>query len=175
MTDAPDFDLLAATLPSAHELGARAFAMLAALNRFSDEPGKLTRLYLSPAHRLAADHVMELMRARGLIAHLDAAGSVQGRMEGRRPGLPALIVGSHIDTVKDAGAYDGNLGVVAGLLIAEALAPHTASLPFALEVIAFGDEENVRFPTNLSTSAALSSGYEPAWLDARDADGISVR
>ena len=175
MTHASALDQIAATLPSTRELGARAFAMLAALNRFSDEPGNLTRLYLSPAHRLAADHVLDLMRARGLVAHLDAAGSVQGRMEGRKPGLPALIVGSHIDTVKDAGAYDGNLGVVAGLLIAEALAPHAPSLPFALEVIAFGDEENVRFPTNLSTSAALSSGYEPAWLDARDADGISVR
>jgi allantoate deiminase len=162
-------------VPSASQLGSRAFAMLAALNRFTDEPGKLTRLYLSPAHKLAVGHVLESMRGIGLNAHVDALGSVQGRMEGRAPGLPAVMIGSHIDTVKDAGAYDGNLGVVAGLLVAEALRPHAANLPFALEVIAFGDEENVRFPTNLSTSAALSSGYDPIWLDARDTDGISVR
>ncbi len=162
-------------LPSASQLGQRAFAMLADLNRFTDEPGKLTRLYLSPAHRQAAAHVLGLMGEAGLRAHIDAAGSVQGRIEGRTPGLPAIIIGSHIDTVKDAGAYDGNLGVVAGLLIADALRNRMATMPFALEVLAFGDEENVRFPTNLSTSAALSSGYEPAWLDACDADGVSVR
>lgn len=162
-------------MPSARELGARAFDMLAKLNRFTDEPGKLTRLYLSPSHRQAADHVLGLMRERGLAAHLDAAGSVMGRMEGRAPGLPALMLGSHIDTVKDGGAYDGNLGVVAALLVAEALRPLAPSLPFAIEVAAFGDEENVRFPTNLSTSAALSSGYEAAWLDAQDADGVVLR
>lgn len=164
-----------AALPSASQLGKRAFAMLAALNRFTDEPGKLTRLYLSPAHRAGVAHVLECMREIGLEAHVDALGSVQGRMEGRKPGLPAIMVGSHIDTVKDAGAYDGNLGVVAGLLVAEALRSQAHTLPFALEVLAFGDEENVRFPTNLSTSAALSSGYDPAWLEARDADGVSLR
>ncbi len=161
------------TMPS--RLGRRAFELLADLNRFTDDPGKLTRLYLSAAHRRAADHVVALMREAGLDAHIDAAGSVQGRVEGRTPGLPAVVIGSHIDTVKDAGAYDGNLGVVAGLLVADALKGRMASMPFALEVMAFGDEENVRFPTNLSTSAALSSGYDPAWLDACDVDGISVR
>ena len=149
-------DVLTFPRPSAAELGRRAFALLAGLNRFSDEPGKLTRLYLSPAHRQAAEHVLGLMRGLGLAAHIDAAGSVMGRIEGREPGLPALMIGSHIDTVRDAGAYDGNLGVVAGLLITETLAPARMSLPFALEVAAFGDEENVRFPTNISTSAALS-------------------
>lgn len=149
--------------------------MLAALNRFTDDPGKLTRLYLSPAHKQAVAHVLQYMHDIGLSARVDALGSVQGRMEGRTPGLPAIMVGSHIDTVKDAGAFDGNLGVVAGLLIAEALRPHAHRLPFALEVAAFGDEENVRFPTNLSTSAALSSGYDMGWLEARDTDGISLR
>jgi allantoate deiminase len=162
-------------IPSPAELGQRAFAMLAGLNRFSDVPGQLTRLYLSPAHRQAADHVLGLMRGIGLSAHLDAAGSVIGRMEGRVEGLPAVMVGSHIDTVRDAGAYDGNLGVVAGLLVAEVLRPIAGRLPFALEVAAFGDEENVRFPTNLSTSAALASGYEARWLDSRDAEGVSLR
>lgn len=163
------------TTPSAATLGARAFALLDALARFSDEDGKLTRLYLSPSHRAAADQVRSWMEAAGLSAHLDAAGSVQGRMEGRTPGLPAVMIASHIDTVKDGGRYDGNLGVVAGLCVAEALRPHATRLPFALEVIAFGDEENVRFPTHFSTSVALASGYDMAQLSRQDADGVSLR
>ncbi len=165
---------MTASMPSAAELGARAFSILDDLARFTDEPGKLTRLYLSPAHRACADHVMALMREIGLESHLDAAGSVIGRMEGCSPGLPALMIGSHIDTVKDGGRYDGNLGVVAGLIVAEALKPLAARLPFALEVAAFGDEENVRFPTNFSTSMALASGYELAYLDARGQDGTRL-
>ncbi len=163
------------TLPSAAVLGARAFAALDGLNRFSDEPGKLTRLYLSPAHRQAAEWTRSAMEVMGLSAVIDAAGSVQGRREGRTPGLPAVMIGSHIDTVKDGGRFDGNLGVVAGILVAGALRDAGIVLPFALEVIGFGDEENVRFPTSFSTSNALSGRYDTGWLDGRDADGVSLR
>jgi allantoate deiminase len=162
------------TLPSAAVLGARAFAALAGLNRFSDEPGRLTRLYLSPAHRQAAEWTKGAMEVAGLTAVIDAAGSVQGRREGAMPGLPAVMIASHIDTVKDAGRFDGNLGVVSGILVAQALRDAGIVLPFALEVVAFGDEENVRFPTHLSTSSALAGTYEPAWLEARDPDGIRL-
>ena len=161
-------------LPSATVLGARAFAALAGLNRFSDEPGKLTRLYLSPAHRQAAEWVKGAMEVAGLTAFIDAAGSVQGRREGTAAGAPAVLIGSHIDTVKDGGRFDGNLGVVAGILAAQALRDAGISLPFPLEVVAFGDEENVRFPTHLSTSEALAGRYDPAWLDARDAEGVKL-
>ena len=106
------------TLPSPAVLGARAFAALAGINRFSDEPGKLTRLYLSPSHRQAAEYVKGAMEVAGLTAFIDAAGSVQGRREGASPGLPAVLIGSHIDTVRDGGRFDGNLGVVAGILAA---------------------------------------------------------
>ena len=128
------------------------------LNRFSDEPGKLTRLYLSPAHKQAAEWVKGAMEVAGLAAFVDAAGSVQGRREGTVPGAPAVLIGSHIDTVKDGGRFDGNLGVVAGILAAQALRDAGIVLPFALEVVAFGDEETVRFPTDLSTSHALIGG-----------------
>jgi len=161
-------------LPSAAVLGARAFAALAGLNRFSDEPGKLTRLYLSPAHRQAAEWVKGAMEVAGLSAFIDAAGSVQGRREGAAPGQPSVMIGSHIDTVKDGGRFDGNLGVVAGILVAQALRDAGIVLPFPLEVIAFGDEENVRFPTHLSTSEALAGHYDPAWLDGRDTDGVKL-
>lgn len=161
-------------LPSATVLGARAFAALEGLNRFTDEPGKLTRHYLSPAHRQAAEWVKGAMEVSGLTAFIDAAGSVQGRREGRSPGLPAVMIGSHIDTVTDGGRFDGNLGVVAGVLAAQALRDAGIVLPFALEVVAFGDEENVRFPTHLSTSSALAGDYDPAWLEARDGDGTRL-
>ncbi|AMJ62346.1 allantoate amidohydrolase [Bosea sp. PAMC 26642] len=163
------------TLPSAAVLGARAFAALQGLNRFTDEPGKLTRLYLSPAHRQAAEWTKGAMEVAGLTAFIDAAGSVQGRREGPAPGGPAVMIGSHIDTVKDAGRFDGNLGVVAGILTAQALRDAGVVLPFALEVVAFGDEETVRFPTSFSTSNALAGAYRDEWLDARDSDGITVR
>lgn len=163
------------TLPSPAVLGARAFAALAGLNRFSDEPGKLTRLYLSPSHRQGAEYVKGAMEVAGLTAFIDAAGSVQGRREGTSPGLPAVMIGSHIDTVRDGGRFDGNLGVVAGILAAQAIRDAGITLPFALEVIAFGDEETVRFPTSLSTSAALTGRYDQGWLTARDADGVVLR
>jgi allantoate deiminase len=163
------------TLPSATVLGARAFAALEGLNRFSDEPGKLTRLYLSAAHRQAAEWTKGAMEVSGLTAFIDAAGSVQGRREGTLPGAPSVMIGSHIDTVKDGGRFDGNLGVVAGILVAQAIRDAGIALPFPLEVIAFGDEETVRFPTSLSTSNALAGAYDPAWLDGRDADGVVLR
>lgn len=151
-------------------LGRRVMALIEHLAQFTDEPGRLTRLYLSPAHRQAADAVLTMMREAGLDAHIDAAGSVVGRQGGAGG---ALLVGSHIDSVVDAGRYDGNLGVVLGIVAAQALREEGVAIP--LEVVAFGDEENVRFPSNLSTSAALAGRYDPAWLDGRDAQGTRLR
>ena len=154
-------------------LGARVMALIDDLARHTDEPGRLTRLYLSPAHRATAEAVLGLMRAAGLSARIDAAGTVVGRVEGREPGLPALVLGSHIDSVVDAGRYDGPLGVAAALVVAEEL--RGEALPFALEVVAFGDEENVRFPTSLSTSKAWAGQYRSEWLEGRDAAGLTLR
>lgn len=156
-------------------LGRRVMAMIEDLAQHTDENGRLTRLYLSPAHRAAADTTLEFMRPAGLKAHIDALGSVVGRLEGINPEAPALLIGSHIDSVVDAGRYDGNLGVVLGIVVAEALQAEGIMPSCPIEIVAFGDEENVRFPTNLSTSYALAGHYDPAWLDGKDADGISVR
>jgi allantoate deiminase len=114
-----------------------------------------------------------MMQAAGLAAEIDAAGSVIGRLGTPQPGRPAVIVGSHIDSVVDAGRYDGPLGVALGIVAAEVL--RAEGPPCPLEVVAFGDEENVRFPTHLSTSSALAGRYDPAWLDRRDAAGVSLR
>jgi allantoate deiminase len=148
---------------------------LDALAAITDEPGKLTRLYLSPAHVKAAAQVEAWMRDAGLTVRRDALGTVIGRLEGATPGLPALVLASHIDTVRDAGRYDGNLGVLAAIAAVEVIISQQRSgRPFAIEVMAFGDEENVRFPTRLLSSRALTGAVQPAELDARDANGISV-
>jgi allantoate deiminase len=156
-------------------LGRRVMAMIEDLAQHTDEPGRITRLYLSPAHRKAAEATLGLMQAAGLDAHIDALGSVVGRIEGTDPNAPALLIGSHIDSVVDAGRYDGNLGVVLGIAVVEALRQQGITRACPIEIVAFGDEENVRFPTNLSTSQALAGRFNPAWLDGRDQDGISLR
>lgn len=145
------------------------------LARISSEPGALTRLFLSPEHRQAARQVEDWMRAAGMQARIDDAGNVAGRYEGARPGLPALLLGSHIDTVRDAGRFDGALGVVAAIAAVAALHETGERLPFAIEVIAFGDEEGVRFPVTLSGSRAVAGAFDPAALDAADEAGTTLR
>mgnify|MGYP002715673173 FL=1 len=145
---------------------------LDAFAAISAEPDALTRLFLTPEHRAAADRLMAWMAEAGMAARIDAAGNVVGRYEGTRPGLPALLIGSHIDTVRNAGKYDGNLGVLAGVAAVAELHRRGERLPFAVEVVGFGDEEGVRFPVTLTGSRALAGRFDPAALDAVDADGI---
>ena len=115
------------------------------------------------------------MKDAGLDAHIDPLGTVAGRLEGTNPEAPALLIGSHIDTVVDAGRYDGTLGVVLGIVVIEALREQRIVPSCPIEIVAFGDEENARFPTNLSTSQAFSGRYDPAWLDGKDQDGVTLR
>ncbi|MEP9376063.1 allantoate amidohydrolase [Aquabacter sp. CN5-332] len=151
-------------------------ARLKALAAFTDVPGEMTRLSLSPAHRKAAGQVAEWFRAAGLEQiHMDGTGSIVGRYAADRPDAKTLIIGSHIDTVRNAGIYDGNLGVLVGIAAVEQLHREGRRLPFAVEVVAFADEEGVRFPSTLSSSRALAGTFDPACLDDVDADGMSRR
>lgn len=154
---------------------ARMMERLDALALITDEPGRITRFYLSEAHKRAIDVVQGWFREAGLAPAVDAAGNIHARFEGQQPGLPALIIASHIDTVRDAGKYDGNLGVLAGLAVVEELQRLNERLPFAIEIIAFGDEEGVRFPQTLTGSRAVAGRFDPVALDGRDRDGISMR
>ena len=155
--------------------GPRLRERLEALAKISDEAGALTRLYLSPAHRRAADLIRQWMEEAGMTSFIDGAGTVVGRYDGETPESPTLLLGSHIDTVRDAGCFDGTLGVAVAIAVVSHFAEVGRRLPFALEVLAFGDEEGIRFPTALTGSRALAGtlGSEP--LEARDADGITVR
>jgi len=153
---------------------ARIMQRCEALVRHSELPGGLTRVFLSREYRAAAEEVLGWMRAAGMHAQLDAIGNVAGRYEGERPGAPCLMLGSHLDTVRDAGRYDGMLGVISAIECVAALAANGKRLPFAIEVIGFGDEEGVRFGTSMFGSRGVSGTLDAAVLDTRDAQGASI-
>ncbi len=156
-------------------LGAALLTRLDTLAGFSDDPAALTRLYLSPAHRAAARWLTGWMEEAGMTVRLDAIGNVVGRYDGATPGAPAVLLGSHIDTVRNAGKYDGTLGVLTAVAVVEDMHRRGERLPFAVEVIGFGDEEGVRFPVLFSGSRAVAGTFDPACLDARDGDGVVLR
>jgi allantoate deiminase len=163
------------TLDADLAAGRRLMARLDAFAAFSDEPRRLTRLFLSDAHRRAAQAFIGWCGETGLEARIDAAGNVVARYEGKRAGAPAVMLGSHIDTVRDAGRYDGNYGALAALAVVEALAERGERLDHAIEIVAFGDEEGVRFRTTLTGSHALAGTYPEDALDQRDSSGVSMR
>jgi allantoate deiminase len=144
------------------------------LARHSELPGGLTRVFLSREHRAAGEAVLGWMREAGMQARLDAIGNIVGRYEGSRPGLPCLMLGSHLDTVRDAGKYDGMLGVITAIECVEALNKEKRRLSFAIEVIGFGDEEGVRFGTTLLGSRALAGTLDPSLLETKDSAGKSI-
>jgi len=146
-----------------------------ALGRLSEQDGGLTRVFLSPQQRAANSLVLDWMRDAGLEARLDAIGNCVGRYEGERAGLPCLMLGSHLDTVRDAGKYDGMLGVIAAIESVSALSAMKARLPFAIEVIGFGDEEGVRFGSTLLGSRAVAGSFDAQLLDRKDGAGIAMR
>ncbi|MCE1234797.1 MAG: allantoate amidohydrolase [Hyphomicrobiales bacterium] len=157
------------------ELGALAQRLLDDLALVTDEPGRVTRAYLSPAHGRSIELVGGWMRERGLDARLDAVATLRGRRAADAPGRGrTLLLGSHIDTVVDAGKLDGCLGVAAAILALEEIDRRGERLPFAVEILAFGDEEGVRFPSPLSSSSAATGTYRRDWLVVKDRDGVPL-
>ncbi|MFT0859082.1 allantoate amidohydrolase [Ancylobacter sp. G4_0304] len=154
-------------------LGARAAAMIEELGAISQTPEHLTRFFLTPEHRRAADLVARWMREAGLEVSEDALGTVRGHWG--PADAPRLLIGSHIDTVANAGKYDGCMGVIAAILAVEAINRAGLTRPYGIDILAFGDEEGTRFPTTLSSSAAVAGYFSPASLDLRDTEGISLR
>src|SRR6187455_456849 len=151
-------------------LGARAETMVNSLGTVSAEPDRLVRLFLTPEHRRAADRVAEWMRAAGLTVSEDALGTVRGRLDGSA--RKRLLIGSHIDTVINAGMYDGPFGVIAGILAAEHF--RAKRLPFGIDVLAFSDEEGSRFPATLSSSSACAGIFRTENLQLADRNGVTL-
>jgi allantoate deiminase len=145
------------------------------LGAISESPNNLTRIFLSPEHRAAADLIMAWMGEAGMHARLDAIGNVCGRYEGVRPGLPCLMLGSHYDTVRDAGKWDGPLGLVTAISCVADLHRRGRRMPFAIEVTGFADEEGVRFASTLLGSRAVAGTFNESVLGTKDGAGISLR
>jgi allantoate deiminase len=142
------------------------------LDRYSSMRTGLERVHLSKEHASANAVAARWLEQAGLRTWTDAAGNICGRREGREPGLPALLLGSHLDTVPDAGSYDGMLGVVMAIAVAERL--RDTDLPFALEVVGFSDEEGTRFGKALLGSQALAGTWDEDWWELRDKNGITL-
>jgi allantoate deiminase len=155
-------------------MGPEIWSRIEELAAITAEPGKVTRLFLTPEQKRATEVVRAWMTQAGMAARVDALGNLIGRYEGNRPGLPALVVGSHLDTVRDAGKYDGILGVVTAIACVEQLDRESIRLPFAIEVAGFSDEEGTRFGSTLLGSRAFAGTLEPSQLESRDAKGITV-
>jgi allantoate deiminase len=144
-----------------------------ALAALTEEPGAITRRFATPALRDAGRLVGEWMAEAGMAVHRDAIGNVIGRAGA--PGQPTLLIGSHLDTVRNAGRYDGILGVAVGIACVELLRDAGRSLPYAVEVLGFADEEGVRFGTAYLGSSVVAGRFDQTALERRDADGVVMR
>ena len=143
------------------------------LASFSEDPGSTRRTFLSAPMRECHEEISKWLRGAGAEVAVDAAGNLRGFYAGAQFGAPRLLIGSHLDTVPNAGAYDGVLGVVIAVAVLEAL--QGRRLPFGIEVIGFSEEEGVRFGTPFIGSHALVGRFDEELLNRRDAKGISIR
>jgi allantoate deiminase len=157
-------------MTSAHEVLQRC----AELDRYTAHPSYLERVYLSPQHAAANAAASDWMEKAGMRTWQDAAGNQYGRREGREEGLPALLLGSHLDTVPDAGSYDGMLGVVMAIAVVERIGERISDFPFAVEVVGFSDEEGTRFGKALLGSCAAAGTWDEDWWELRDKNGLTL-
>jgi len=144
------------------------------LGAISEEPDRLTRRFATDAMHKAQDQVAAWMRDAGLTARHDNIGNLRGRYEGTAPEAPTLLVGSHLDSVRDAGKYDGPLGVVVAIAAVQALHDAKKRLPYAIEVLAFADEEGLRFSSTYLGSRALAGTFDLADLGRVDEEGTTM-
>jgi allantoate deiminase/N-carbamoyl-L-amino-acid hydrolase len=145
------------------------------IGAISDDDTGLTCAYMTPAHQRTASKLAEWMVDAGMEAHIDAAGNVVGRYLSSDPQAKTLITGSHYDTVRNGGKYDGRLGILLPIAIVRRLAARGERLPFHLEVIGFAEEEGVRFRSTFLGSRAVTGHFDMALLDQLDADGVTMR
>ncbi len=142
---------------------------------WSEDEGTLTCTYMSDAHRRTANQIADWMRAAGMHAHIDPVGNVVGRYLSTDPRAKTLITGSHYDTVRNGGKYDGREGILLAIAVVKHLHERDETLPFHFEVIAFAEEEGVRFKSTFLGSNAVIGQFNMALLDITDKDGISMR
>jgi beta-ureidopropionase / N-carbamoyl-L-amino-acid hydrolase len=140
------------------------------------EKGQLTVTYLTDAHRACAQRISHWMKDCGFDAiEIDAVGNVVGRYHPSTPGGKYLMTGSHYDTVRNGGKYDGRLGIFVPMACVQKLHAAGKRLPFGIEVVGFAEEEGQRYKATFLGSGALTGHFDPSWLDQKDADGITMR
>lgn len=160
------------TVPTAN-LASEVLARCQKLARFSEDSGSTRRTFLSPPMRNCHSEITNWLRAAGAEVSLDAAGNLRGYYPGTQRKAPRLLLGSHLDTIPNAGAYDGVLGVVLAVALLEALKKRR--LPFGIEVVGFSEEEGVRFAVPFIGSRALVGTLDVDLLKQRDKNGVSVK
>ena len=141
------------------------------------ERGELTVTYLTDAHRACAQRLLHWMKADcGFDSvEIDAVGNVVGVYHGASPSAPRLITGSHFDTVRNGGKYDGRLGILVPMACVRELHRQGKRLPFGIEVVGFSEEEGQRYKATFLSSSALTGSFDPAWLEQADIDGVTMR
>ena len=161
--------LMSSTLPA--DTGLTAMQRLEKIAQFSEGGPGVTRGPFTNEHRRAKELISMWMRQAGLDVHIDAAGTLIGRKAGA-PGGKTLLIGSHQDTIRQGGKYDGMFGIALPILVLESLREQT--LLYSVEVLAFADEEGVRFPTALMGPRVLAGTFDEADLQKTDKDGVSL-
>jgi hydantoinase/carbamoylase family amidase len=154
--------------------GRELLSRVAALGAHSDSPQHYTRTFLTPAHQAAARQIAEWMREAGMAVRVDAIGNVIGRYEAAGDGARTLLLGSHFDSVRNGGKYDGVLGILVPIACVAELHRRRERLPLAIEIAAFSDEEGARFQTSFLSSRALIGRFDAAVLERRHADGVTL-
>lgn len=157
------------------QVAARAWERLESLEKITERPPGLTRSFLSPASISAARQIMEWMEECGLRSSHDEMGNIRGCRAGLDPDARPLLLGSHIDTVIDAGKYDGALGIIVAIAAVELLTAQGASLSRTVQILGFSDEEGVRFQAAYLGSRACVGELDDAALAVRDKSGRTVR
>jgi allantoate deiminase/N-carbamoyl-L-amino-acid hydrolase len=145
------------------------------IGAISDDEHGLTCAYMTPGHQRTAAKLAEWMREAGMDVHIDAVGNVAGRYAAADPAAKTLMTGSHYDTVRNGGKYDGRLGILLPIAIVRGLHARGERLPCHLEVIGFAEEEGVRFRSTFLGSNAITGRFDMSLLERQDADGVTMR
>ena len=157
-----------------HDRASLVIARCREIARYTEVSGETTRTFLAASMREVHELFSAWMRDAGMAVRIDAAGNLRGILPGDAVSAPRLLIGSHLDTVVNAGAFDGILGVVMGVALCGEIAASGKAMPFAIEVAGFSEEEGVRFGKPFLGSLALVGELDSAGLARRDADGISA-